>query len=268
MKDKIGIIGLGRLGSSIYNALLENDFDFIGAYTRNDKREIEAFVNDYDFIFLCTGDDDIEKAADMICKSTESLENKTFVHFSGSKPSSILSGLKKKGAATASFHPLQTFPDKRSQKNLYHISFALEGDDLEEEMSRIFKAFDPRIFRIEAFQKALYHAAAVFSSNLLCSLLNISDRLLKELNIKEGISAHEQLIETTVKNILSRGTMMSLTGPAIRGDIDSIEAHLETLTGRDKEIYKLLTLEALDIGKARYPADKEKYEICAAKCNI
>jgi predicted short-subunit dehydrogenase-like oxidoreductase (DUF2520 family) len=266
MKDKIGIIGLGRLGSSIYNALLEEGFTSVGTYVRNDKRKIKNFINEYDCIFICTGDDDIERAVDMICNSTESLENKTFVHFSGSKPSSILSGLKEKGAATASFHPLQTFPDKSSQNNLYHISFALEGDDLEEAMRRIFKAFDPKIFKIEASHKALYHAAAVFSSNLLCCLLNISDRLLKEINIKEGISAHEQLIETTVKNILSRGTKMSLTGPAIRGDVDSIEAHLEVLTGGDKEIYKLLTLEALDIGKTRYPADKEKYEICAAKC--
>jgi predicted short-subunit dehydrogenase-like oxidoreductase (DUF2520 family) len=46
-------------------------------------------------------------------------------------------------------------------------------------------------------------------------------------NRKEGINIFKPIVETTLGNIFNSGTEKSLTGPFVRGDIETIDLHLK-----------------------------------------
>jgi predicted short-subunit dehydrogenase-like oxidoreductase (DUF2520 family) len=270
MNGDIGIIGLGRLGMSLYSALAGIGREPAAASSRTYRKEFGGLnyyadlfdtVNRSYVVFLCMNDDSIEAAAGSISQMPVSLEGKIFVHFSGLLSSGALVGLKRKGARTASFHPLQTFPDACSGSNFRHIFFTFEGDDILPVLEDIFKDLDPRIMKIDAGKKPIYHAAAVISSNLLCALLGISDRLLRLADMDEGLELHRDLIYKTIENIFKNGIQYSLTGPAARGDIIPVRHHLSALEGDELKIYRLLSLEAARIGRRAHPEDTSKYDL-------
>ena len=59
-----------------------------------------------------------------------------------------------------------------------------------------------------------------------------------------------------VNNIAEKGCVEALTGPVERGDIGTVQRHLETLVGDDREIYRLLSLRLLTLAQEKHP-DKD-----------
>ena len=259
MDIKPGIIGPGRLGSSLYRALTKNGYRDIPLFGRSDLYRIDDMIASADVIFICTNDDEIEKVCMSINNSANDLHNKTFIHFSGLKSSDVFDPLREKGAAGASFHPLSTFSSKESEETFYGIIFGHEGDDCADLIRYFLKDYGPGIISITKSQKARYHAAAVISSNLLCALLDISDNMLKDIGLEQGVLLHKHLINTSINNIITGGTKNALTGPAARGDLATIKEHLGVLLADEKKIYILLTLHALKMAFEKDPAYEEKY---------
>ena len=71
------------------------------------------------------------------------------------------------------------------------------------------------------------------------------DKKIKEIfNIKESVPDN-------INSIFDKGFVNSLTGPVVRGDVDTIEGHLSKLNECDKEVYKRLSLELLDLSIER-----------------
>src|SRR5690606_33802582 len=75
------------------------------------------------------------------------------------------------------------------------------------------------------------HLSAVFASNFLNHLLFIA----KQLSMKHKIDFDllHPLIAETVNKSLEMGPEKSQTGPAARGDLQTMDAHLELLEGDD-----------------------------------
>lgn len=261
MKVKPGIIGPGRLGNSLYRALVKSGYKNVMLFGRNDMHHICELIDSSDIIFICTNDDEIKNVCQYIDKNISDLRNKTFIHFSGLKTSDVFEPLRKKGAIGASFHPLTTFATKESEDALCGIVFGFEGDECGDVMKHILKDYDPRIISITKAQKTCYHAAAVISSNLLCALLDISDKMLKEIGLTEGITLHKALIQTAVNNVFKDGTHNALTGPAKRGDLVTIKDHLAVLSSDEKSIYIFLTLRALKMAASNDPYNEKKYSV-------
>jgi predicted short-subunit dehydrogenase-like oxidoreductase (DUF2520 family) len=82
---------------------------------------------------------------------------------------------------------------------------------------------------------------AVYVSNFMNVMLQIVEKLLKEKSL--GISILEPLVKETVNKAFSMGAEKALTCPARRGDVETINKHLDLLKNNEeeKEIYKLLT---------------------------
>ena len=85
------------------------------------------------------------------------------------------------------------------------------------------------------------HMNAVYVSNFVNVMLQIGEKLLNEKSL--DISILEPLVRETVNKAFSMGAEKALTGPARRGDKETISKHLELLKSNEeeKEIYKLLT---------------------------
>jgi predicted short-subunit dehydrogenase-like oxidoreductase (DUF2520 family) len=70
------------------------------------------------------------------------------------------------------------------------------------------------------------------------------------------------IIRATLANIENKGPLMSLTGPVMRGDVETILSHLDAM--KDMELYKkaytALSLVALEMAKEREALGEEAVE--------
>jgi hypothetical protein len=85
--------------------------------------------------------------------------------------------------------------------------------------------------QVDDTQRALYHAAAVFASNYLIAVVYEGVRMLEASGWPRADAerALVPLVEGVVANLRKRGTVGALTGPIRRGDVDTINRHLQAL---------------------------------------
>ena len=254
----IVIIGAGRAGSSFarvlsgskkftINAIADkflSSVDFISSLKYFGDDNIEA-TKYGDIIIISTPDDLIEKVAYEI---REHIDNKIVFHLSGSRPSYILNCLKEKGCSVASIHPLQSMPDgETGAKNLLNAYFCIEGDKIAVHTAvDIVNEISGKYFTIDSKYKYLYHAAAVFSSNFINTTVFAAYSIFKEIGVEEEniIEILSPLFNGTINNIDRLGVIKSLTGPVIRGDVNTIKGHLKSFENFYNEfstLYRELT---------------------------
>lgn len=263
---KIGFFGAGKVAVSLGKYFKNNGLDIAGFYSKtfastefardftetNGYSDLESFVLDCDIIFITTNDDELVNGFNEI--SNFDLENKIIVNTSGSYSSSIFSNARELGALPYSLHPIYPFSDKEtSYKNLGQAVFTLEG--AEEKLSLVkglVEGCGNKVILMKGDKKT-YHLACAMASNLTLALLSLSSKYLQKVgfNEEDSIAALRPLVESNINSIFDKGFVNSLTGPVVRGDVDTIEGHLSKLNEGDKEVYKRLSLELLDLSIER-----------------
>ena len=89
--------------------------------------------------------------------------------------------------------------------------------------------------------RKLIHLSAVYVCNFVNVMLQIGDKLLENKGL--DVSLFESLVKETVDKAFALGPKNALTGPAKRGDVETIERHKKLLENNHEErkIYELLT---------------------------
>lgn len=280
---KIGIIGAGKVGCALAIGLKQCGYTISGVYSKNHKSvELlnetlgEAFENilfvtvkHSDVLFITVPDKNIQSIVKEICKKQSiDLCKKVFFHCSGAVSSAVLNALAEKGCYTASFHPIQTFAEKKDGwKGLYNIYFGFEGSkEAESCAERIVQSLSGKILHINEKDKPIYHAAACMLSNYTVALAYVVEGLLKKIGIdaETGIKAFAPLIIKTVENITADGSVNALTGPVSRGDTSVIEGHIDALKKLDTkalDIYRVLGKVTIDAALCKKSINNETAEI-------
>ena len=183
-------------------------------------------------IALAVPDKAIAEVAQQLAQLPFSWRHKTVLHFSGSMPASLLAPLADKGATILSFHPLQTFPSTHTPPSLKHIYVGIEGPpagiDQGQQLARLL-SWHPLILRPEV--KPLYHLAATVASNFLVTLIALSTEIGQATGISEQTFRQMlyPLLLQTLKNLQQSAPEKVLTGPVARGDLPTIEQHLQLI---------------------------------------
>ena len=274
----IAIIGAGRLGTSLGYALRKKGYTIKAlsckslASARESRKIIEEgkalavnreAAKKGEIVFICVPDEKIEKVAkELSCSDIDWLKRHVF-HCSGLLPSEILSPLRKKGAWTASFHPVQSFPSKKvSESQFKGIYFGLEGCAQSLSLGKkIVRQLGGQALILEASEKPLFHAACSIASNFFVALLDIATSLLSQMGLKkESLQILFPLVKGTLHNVKEFNIESSLTGPLVRGDRRSIEKHIQALHCFPlyQEIYFALARQALAIAKRKGSLSSQK----------
>ena len=234
MNDKIGIIGTGRLGSSLAKALVTNGLDVRAVVNRNSEKaqasarncggKVRAYalgdLPRLDILFIAVQDDEIERAANALaganCLSPETI----VAHTSGVKNSEILSPLSTRTPLLASFHPAQTFSGQQDDWKRYkNIFYGIEGHSTAvQRLVKIAAQLGGAAIVIRAEHKALYHLACVFASNVLVAIQAMAVAILGQAGVdqKNSLDLLKPLVLATVENIFHHGPVQALTGPVAR----------------------------------------------------
>ncbi len=207
------------------------------------------------YCILAVPDRQIEGVARQLGTMEELPANLMVFHCSGSQPSSILSPLGDVGCLVGSVHPMQSFAtDALPDGALSGIGCGIEGSDaFWEEGQRFAEMMEWRPLRIAAEKKALYHAANVFAGNFPAVLASLAEMLLREScsdSTEERLTHLLPMMDTVVDRVVQTDPAQALTGPAARGDHDTIRRHLDALEALEpqfREVYEALTRAAIKL---------------------
>ena len=269
---KIGIIGAGTVGTALAVRLSRRGYLVSAVSSRSHSSALrlirmtgsgqvydtpQGVADNAEFIFITTPDDAIPDVANQ----TRWHSGQYVVHCSGADSLDVLEPARIVGAKVGSFHPLQTFANiQKAVDNLPGSTFALEAEspllDILKEMAA---ALEGRWIKLGAGDKAAYHAAAVMSCNYMVTLVKMAADLWNSFGIprEQAIQALLPLLKGTINNIENLGVPNALTGPIARGDIGTVQIHLNTL----KETAPALMPAYCEMGLQTIPVAEAKGRI-------
>ena len=220
----IRIIGAGRAGKAFAGALQEVGYRVDGPYSHSsDLREMSHGT---DILILAVPDRSIAETAKFIEPDPDTL----VVHLSGATDIDALFPHPRR----AVLHPFAPLPDPVVGKDrlLSGMRFAVSGDIA---VSDIVHDLGGRIIHIDDSARVLYHAAGCIAANHLVALMSHAGRVGALAGL--DMDALLDLARFTLDDIHSMGVQDALTGPASRGDKDTIARHLAALNEQDRAAY-------------------------------
>lgn len=274
------IIGAGRLGKNIALALTTNNRVTVQAIcNRTVASSTQAWqelglngisctleqLPPADITLICCSDDAISVIAQQLAEMA--IQPGSYViHCSGVLNSSVLQPLKKHQCAVASLHPLKSFKAGYLEPDAFaQVHVVIEGDEqvcswLETSLLQL----NALVHAIQPTTKAKYHAAAAIACNYLVTLAAVSEELMAATGLEQGLikSMIAHLMGGTLNNIQhNSNTAAALTGPLMRGDIGTLELHLQAIDNPvSRELYKAAGLATLPLTKL---AEIKKQQISA-----
>lgn len=166
------------------------------------------------------------------------------IHTSGSRSLEVLAVA---GSRTGVFYPLQTF-SKNKKVDFSEIPIFIESDDKETEkiLLGMARAISSRVFRISSDHRKGLHMAAVFASNFTNHMLTIARDIVSERGL--DYEWLKPLIAETINKSLAIGPEAAQTGPAKRGDLEILDAHMELLQDDEAlaEVYRVISQHIVD----------------------
>ena len=259
----VGVIGAGRLGSSLAQGMAAAGYTVSAASTRRPEHarwlaeqipgavvtgNAQKVADAADAVFICVDDGSIAT----VCDSLRWRYGQSVIHCSGAQPLSVMAAADAQGAVPGGFHPLQTFPGPDMARRFTGIAFGIESRSagLSDWLKRLAHDLGGTTVEISGDVRAAYHASAVMACGLLTGLVGLSADMWRSLGVdrQRAVKLLTPLVVSTVEGIEERGIPAAITGPYVRGDVETVQMHIEatrrasTETGR---AYAALALAAL-----------------------
>ncbi len=202
--------------------------------------EISDLDRTADLYLIAVSDEAISSVA-----SELNLDDRLIVHTSGSTSLDVLSGI---SSQTGVFYPLQTF-SKSTAVDFRQVPIAIEGNSAEVTsiIRSIADRLSERVIELSSVQRQVLHVAAVFACNFTNHLYALSQELLNEQRLDFDLL--RPLIAETANKIQLQDPFFVQTGPAVRGDQGTINAHLELLSATPElmDLYRNLSQSIVNL---------------------
>lgn len=216
---------------------------FIGAGTALAPRQPMRVADVY---MLAVSDDQLAGAAEALALEVP-LQGAVVFHCSGAKASTELDAARRAGAFVASVHPVRSFADPEGVARSFAGTWCgIEGDEAALELLEpAFAAAGAQLVRIDPAAKTVYHAASVFASNYLVTVIDTALRAYQAAGIGEEVARQlaAPLAAESLANVLRLGGPAALTGPIARGDHETVARQQQAVSAWDPaagELYAAL----------------------------
>lgn len=242
------MLGSGNVASHLGKSLRNAGHDIRQVWSRNihhaealahilqsqATHQFDRLLIDADLYIIAVVDDAIQEVLKGMPKVAGCI-----VHTSGSTAMNVMpSGISNYGV----FYPLQTF-SKEKNINFSTVPILLEASN--ESTYGLLKgvafSISGNVQACTTAQRKIIHIAAVFSCNFSNHLYVIAQHLLEENGLEFDLI--RPLIHETNEKIRYHFPMDVQTGPAVRGDQDTLRHHGEQLTAHPDwlAIYELMS---------------------------
>jgi predicted short-subunit dehydrogenase-like oxidoreductase (DUF2520 family) len=248
MRKKITIIGSGNVATFLGKALRKANNTITQVYSPNFEHadalakkinadaidNIEHLKDEAEVYLIAVTDDAIAEVAAKL-----NTENKIVLHTSGAMSKELLS------IATENYGVLYPYQSLRfgDMIDISNMCIFFDGSNQETILVIEELAFEISSYAMQVNdeERLHYHLAAVFANNFTNHLFALAEKMLQDQGLDyENL---KPVILQTAQNAMMRSPAKNQTGPAVRGDEQTMEKHLELLQYNEtlSKIYKDLS---------------------------
>lgn len=250
MNKSIVVIGSGNVACSIVPALKEAGYTILQVFSRSRMSaeslaykvgasavtQPEKVMATADIYLYCLKDDVLSQLQEMRLPFTQGLH----VHTSGTMSMSIFGqlGCHQFGV----LYPFMTFTKvRRIQMSKVPLFIEFNGRMAEITLRDMAEAISDNVQTLTEDRRKALHIAGVFSNNFTNALLSMAENTLAEAGLNKNVL--EPIMQETLVKYMSLGAREAQTGPAMRGDMNVVEQHINHLEAdRDaQEVYLAIT---------------------------
>ncbi|MFY0406842.1 Rossmann-like and DUF2520 domain-containing protein [Solicola sp. PLA-1-18] len=240
----VGVVGAGRVGAVVAARLRAAGHHVVAASGRSaaTRTRVETLLpgvplttaaqaaDRSDLLVLAVPDDSLVGLVDELAADGHLRPGQVVLHTSGRHGLAALASAAAAGARPVAMHPAMTFTG--TDVDLDRLSgcvFGLTvGDDDAALAESLVADLGGRPVRIPEDRRTAYHAALAHGSNHLVTLVAQSMDLLRATGADDPSALLRPLLQAALDNVLAYGSA-ALTGPVVRGDVDTVAAHLAAL---------------------------------------
>jgi predicted short-subunit dehydrogenase-like oxidoreductase (DUF2520 family) len=232
---RICIIGSGNVGTRLALALSQAGHQITGVYSRQISRastlgemvsapgtnQFSELNTGCDIVILAVYDDAIEHVY-QTCKIF--FPEQLFLHTAGSVPITVFGSHPKSGA----LWPVQTL-SASDHTSMRQVPIAITGntDQAIATIESLAMDISDSVYQMRDSERLSLHLCATFANNFSNHMYAIAEQILQRDGLPFGIL--HPIIEETAQKIRRMSPIEAQTGAAIRGDITTMQKHLELL---------------------------------------
>jgi len=250
MQKNIIVLGSGNVACSLVPALKEAGYTILQVFSRSRMSaealaykvgasavtQPEKVMATADIYLYCLKDDVLSQLQTMTLPFTQGLH----IHTSGTMSMSIFEqlGCHQFGV----LYPFMTFTkSRRVQMTNVPVFIEYNGRMAEITLRDMANAISNTVEPLTEQRRKALHIAGVFSNNFTNALLSMAESTLVEAGLTKSVL--EPIMQETLAKYMSLGAHDSQTGPAMRGDMNVIEEHINRLEDdRDaQDVYLAIT---------------------------
>jgi predicted short-subunit dehydrogenase-like oxidoreductase (DUF2520 family) len=264
-KTRVGVVGAGRVGAVLAAALRQAGHEIVAVAGESSasRTRIETLLPGVpvdkptavsracDLLLLTVPDDMLGNVVTMLSASGAIRAGQRVVHTSGKHGLAVLDPAAAAGAEVLAMHPAMTFTGTdvdlgRLRGCVYGVTATSATRDLADDLVGDLQG---TVTWVPEEHRVLYHAGLAHGANHLVTLVTESMDLLRASGAEDPAATLRPLLEAALDNALSYGSA-ALTGPIVRGDVETVRAHLADIVASSPE-----TLDSY-VAMARATADR------------
>ncbi len=250
---RVVIIGSGGVAEALSGGVAQSEnLTLVQVYGRNTQRvvEISHLANCPIYDTLQVADIYIVAVSDRaVGEVTHALNfptNSVVVHTAGSVAMDAIDHPRR-----GVLYPLQSFTPGRKIK-IKDVPFFVEGVDEQttQLIEQVAGELSPSVMRMNSEGRKTLHLCGVFASNFVNAIYASSADIARSADIPFDLL--KPLIRESCDKAMSVENPRTVqTGPAVRGDIETQQRHIDMLRGDEnlEKIYKILSLQIWETSK-------------------
>jgi predicted short-subunit dehydrogenase-like oxidoreductase (DUF2520 family) len=238
---RIGVVGAGRVGAVLAAALRAAGHEIVAVAGESaaSRTRIETLLPGVhvdkptavsracDLLLLTVPDDMLPNVVSMLAASGAIRPGQRVVHTSGKHGLAVLGPAADVGAEVLAMHPAMTFTGTdvdvdRLPGCVYGVTASPATRGLAE---GLVACLGGSIVWVDEDKRTLYHAGLAHGANHLTTLVSQAMDLLRASGAADPAATLRPLLTAALDNVLSYGDA-ALTGPIVRGDVETVRAHL------------------------------------------
>jgi predicted short-subunit dehydrogenase-like oxidoreductase (DUF2520 family) len=238
---RVGVVGAGRVGAVVAAALQAagHEITAVAGESAASRTRIEtllptvhvdkptAVARSCDLLLLTVPDDMLANVVTMLAASGALHRDQYVVHTSGKHGLAVLEPAAAVGAHVLAMHPAMTFTGTDVDLDrLPGCVFGVTAEPATRALAETLVAdLGGRMVTVEEDRRTLYHAGLAHGANHLVTLVAQAMDLLRASGADDPAGTLRPLLTAALDNALTYGDA-ALTGPIVRGDVETVRAHL------------------------------------------
>jgi len=247
---RVGVVGAGRVGSVLAARLHAAGHEIVAVAGESDASrgraaallpgvpmaKPSAVARECDLLLLTVPDDMLPNVVAMLSASGAIHEGQYVVHTSGAHGLAVLADAEAVGARPIALHPAMTFTGTEVDlPRLRDAIFGVTAGEAERAVTEQLVAdVGGRPMWVAEDKRTLYHAGLAHGANHLVTLVTQAMEMLAAAGGDNPADTLRPLLNAALDNALAHGDA-ALTGPIVRGDVETVRAHLVEITANAPE---------------------------------